>query len=275
MIWVQMQFTSEHRSIVNIPVSLKNVPENLTLDKLPQKIPFYVKGKGLDILKMELSKAHIVIDAGNIQPGEGLISMADYRIDMPSNINLNILGPVEKQDLAINAEEYHQKRVPVRLTFVDKSIQQKVDTYSYEIIPDQVTVFGPKSKLRKIGSIYTEPISADLMEQKDFVVKLISGSEDVSVSESQIRVKITSNDTMQRVLDGIPLKSINGAEYFPREVAVKVSGNADQVHKLNLESISATPAQEADIDGMYLVNVSVPPGIKVLGVTPSKVRKKD
>ena len=275
MIWVQIQFTSEHRSVVNIPVSLKNVPENLTLDKLPQSIPFYVKGKGLDIMKLELSKAHIIIDASNVQPGEGLISMADYRIDMPSSINLNFIGPVEKQDLAINAEEYHQKRVPVRLTFSDKSIQQKVDNYSYELIPDKVTVFGPKSKLRKIGSIYSEPISEDLAAQKEFVVKLIPGSEDVSVSESQVRVKIISNETTQRVLDGIPLKISPGSDYFPREVAIKIAGSSEQVSRLNMTAITASPAQEADSDGMCLVNVTVPPGIKVLGVTPSRVRKKN
>ena len=275
LIWVQIQFSSEHRSIINIPVSLKNVPENLTLDKLPHSIPFYVKGKGLELTKLELSKARVILDASKLHPGVGLISLTDYNIDLPATIDANIIGPVERQDLSINAEEFHQKLVPVKLSFDNQLLQQQTERGELQIIPDKVILFGPKSKVRRINRITTENIHADMIKQGSFFVKLTAPGDDVSASESQVRVKFSQSNTIQRVIDGIALNSSSGLNYFPHLVAVKVSGPAEMINNLHKESIVATPSLEADANGMYTVSVSVPDGIQILGITPNRVSKKN
>ena len=58
MIWLQSVLVSEQRSVVSLPINLLYVPQNITLEDIPESIPFSVKGKGQDILKMMRSEEH-------------------------------------------------------------------------------------------------------------------------------------------------------------------------------------------------------------------------
>ncbi|MFA7543262.1 MAG: hypothetical protein WCY84_02705, partial [Candidatus Cloacimonadaceae bacterium] len=51
-IWLQSVLVSEQKSVVNLPINLMHVPQNITLENVPNKIPFQVKGKGLDIFRL-------------------------------------------------------------------------------------------------------------------------------------------------------------------------------------------------------------------------------
>ena len=43
LIWMQSVLVTEHKSIISLPVQLKSVPKNVTLENLPKTIPFEVK----------------------------------------------------------------------------------------------------------------------------------------------------------------------------------------------------------------------------------------
>ncbi|MBP7309845.1 MAG: hypothetical protein KA984_01005 [Candidatus Cloacimonetes bacterium] len=274
LVWLQLQLSTEHRSVINLPVSLRSVPKNITLDRLPQSIPFNVKGKGLEIIKAEFSKAKVLLDASKIQPGVDIISLTDYTIDMPENINLNLIGPVEKQDITVHADEFHQKRVPVKLSFSDKLAEQRMENQNYQITPEKVIVFGPKGKVRPISMLYTEAVSTDLVSQSEFIVKLASPGEDISISESQVRVRISNTYNTSKVLDNVPLKSSPERSFFPGAVAVKISGDSAVLENLNPASIVAIPSAEPDARGFYSLTVEAPENIQIIAVTPNKVRLK-
>ena len=274
IVWLQMQLSTEHRSVINLPVSLRSVPKNITLDKLPQSIPFNVRGRGLEIIKAKFSKAKVLLDASKIQPGVDIISLADYTIDMPENINLNLIGPVEKQEITIHADEFHQKRVPVKLSFADKITEQRMENQNYQIIPDKVIVFGPKSKVRLISSLNTEAISSELATQNEFIVKLSAPEENISISEAQVRVRVSNSFNTSRVFDGIPVKGNPAKSYFPSAVTVKASGDSAVLNKLNPSSLSAVLSPEPDAQGFYTVSVEASENIQIIAVTPNKVRMK-
>lgn len=274
LVWLQLQLSTEHRSVINLPVSLRSVPKNITLDRLPQSIPFNVRGKGLEIIKAEFSKAQVLLDASNIQPGVDIISLTDYTIDMPENINLNLIGPVEKQEITVHADEFHQKRVPVKLSFSDKLTEQRLKDQNYQITPEKVIVFGPKSKVRPITSLSTEPVGTDLVSQSEFIVKLASPGEDISISESQVRVSISNTYNTIRVLDNVPLKATPERSYFPGTVAIKLSGDSAVLENLNPASFMAVPSTEPDARGFYSLTVEAPGNVQVIAITPNKVRLK-
>lgn len=274
LVWLQLQLATEHRSVINLPVSLRSVPKNLTLDRLPQSIPFQVKGKGLEIIKAEFSKAKILVDASKIQPGIDMISLSEYTIDLPENISLNLIGPVEKQEIAIHADEFHQKRVPVKFSFTDKLTEQSLQSKNYQITPEKVIVFGPKSKVRPISSIYTEAISSDLAAQNEFIVRLASPGEDISISESQVRVRVSDTYNTSKVLDNIPVKGNTERSYFPASIAIKISGDSAILDNLDTSRFIAIPSDEPDALGFYMLSVEAPENVKVIAITPAKVRLK-
>ncbi|HPI25679.1 MAG TPA: YbbR-like domain-containing protein [Candidatus Cloacimonadota bacterium] len=229
MIWLQSVLVSEQRSVVSLPINLLYVPQNITLEDIPESIPFSVKGKGQDILKMMLFKPKVNIDASKITQYSDILTLEDYSIDLPDNVNVTFLGPAQSDRIAIQADVFHQKVVPVVLDFSDDNSRERIRELNYTLDPDKLTIFGPKTRIKNIKSVRTKPISAsDLAEsQSKLELKLPEG--DVSVSESSVLLTISGVQEETRVFPNIVLPG----KYLPSMVAVKVRGEAAVLDRLN------------------------------------------
>ena len=274
VIWIQSLLVTEQRSVVNLPLNLKSIPKNLTLERLPQSIPFSVRGKGLDILKLKLSKTKVLIDASMFKPGVDIISLTDYTIDLPENINVNLIGPVNKQELSIHADVFNQKKVPVRLNFADSYTKQRFEALNYQIIPERIVIFGPKSKVSLVDQVFTLPITREMISEVNFTVKLGDLPDAVSISESEVKVQISNSYNTSKVLDNIPLADVAGKRYFPALIAVKVAGDSKVLKALDSSKIKVTVSPEPDALGLYTLLVDLPQDVQLIAVTPDKVRLK-
>ena len=163
LIWLQSVLITEHRSTVNLPVHLRYIPKNITLENFPETIPFSVKGKGLEIFKLVLAKPQIQIDASKITPTSDILSMNNYTIDLPDNIDLSLIGPAQSNQLAIQADVFHQKSVGVRLSFADEYTRNQFSELQHTVSPEKLTIFGPKSRIQAITQISTKPISREML----------------------------------------------------------------------------------------------------------------
>lgn len=273
-IWVQSLLVSEHRSVVNLPVNLKSVPKNLTLQRLPQSIPFNVRGKGMEILKLRLSKTRVSIDASKIKPGVDIIALTDYTIDLPENVEVTLIGPVEKQEIAIHADVFHQKKVAVRLAFADNYTRQRFSSLNYHLIPERLTIFGPKNKVLSVDHLLTEAISREQLSEREFLLKLSPLPEELSSSETEVMVKVSSSFNSSKVFENIPISGAADKNYFPSRVTIKVSGDSELLNSLNPAKIVISTSAEADASGLFALKASLPEGIEFIAITPDKVRQR-
>lgn len=273
-IWLQSLLITEQKSVINLPVVLRAVPKNLTLDNLPKTIPFNVRGKGLEIIKLKLSKTKISLDAAKLKPGTDMISLSDYTIDLPENIHVNLIGPADRQEIAVQADVFNQKKVPVELSFADNYTRQRFAVLSYKIIPDKLLLFGPKSKIQLIDHISTEEITREQLSEKEFTLKIPELDRDVSLPENKVRVRISSSYHQTRIFDGLPVKTSSGAGTIPSQVTVKITGDSDVLGALDPQSIRVSITPEADANGFHQIVVEAPNSTQVQAVTPAKVRLK-
>ena len=270
MIWLQSVLVSEQRSVVSLPINLLYVPQNITLEDIPESIPFSVKGKGQDILKMMLFKPKVNIDASKITQYSDILTLEDYSIGLPDNVNVTFLGPAQSDRIAIQADVFHQKVVPVVLDFSDDNSRERIRELNYTLDPDKLTIFGPKTRVKNIKSVRTKPISAsDLAEsQSKLELKLPEG--DVSVSESSVLLTISGVQEETRVFPNIVLPG----KYLPSMVAVKVRGEAAVLDRLNEADIKASVAENTGEGAMLAVQISLPEGVELVAITPDKVRPR-
>jgi len=270
MIWLQSVLVSEQRSVVSLPINLLYVPQNITLEDIPESIPFSVKGKGQDILKMMLFKPKVNIDASKITQYSDILTLEDYSIDLPDNVNVTFLGPAQSDRIAIQADVFHQKVVPVVLDFSDDNSRERIRELNYTLDPDKLTIFGPKTRIKNIKSVRTKPISAsDLAEsQSKLELKLPEG--DVSVSESSVLLTISGVQEETRVFPNIVLPG----KYLPSMVAARVGGEAAVLDRLNEADIKASVAENTGEGAMLAVQISLPEGVELVAITPDKVRPR-
>lgn len=273
-VWMQYLLVSEQNSVINLPVTLRSIPENITLANFPKSIPFQVRGRGLDIIKLKLSRTNVFIDAGNIKPGTDIISLSNYTIDLPQNIQLELLGPADTDKLAIHADEFHQKKVPVFLSFTNDYTREHFYSLNYSIIPEQITIFGPKSKVQLVDKVTTETITNNMLEQSEFNVKLNPLPNDVSTSETQIKIKLSASFNTTKIIDNLPVTVSEGKKCIPSSVTIKLSGNSDVLNSLDIKEIKTGIDEHPDAQGFYSVRVEVPNSVKLIDITPKRVRLK-
>ncbi|MDD4033801.1 MAG: CdaR family protein [Candidatus Cloacimonetes bacterium] len=268
LIWLQSVLASEQKSVVNLPINLLYVPQNITLEDIPQQIPFSVKGKGQDILKMMIFKPKVNIDASKITPFTDILSLEDYSIDLPENVNVTFLGPAQADQIAIQADVFHQRIVPVVLDFEDDLSKERMHELRYSLDPDKITIFGPKTKIQNITSIKTTPIGRNELAETQSKLSLNLPDSEISISESSVLLTISGAQEATRVFTDITLP----AAYVPSRIAVRVRGESAILQKLSVLEIEAKVNDVPDDNGIYSVEVSVPTGLELIDVTPAKVR---
>lgn len=268
-IWVQSTLVLEHKTVVYLPVALINIPENMSFDKLPQKIPFMVKGKGLDIIKLILHKTRLELDASKLKPGTAKLDISDYQITLPEDLDLEILGPANNNELMIRSDVFHRKTVPIGLQFADTYSKQAFESLQYRTFPEKVQVFGPKSKLQKLSRINTLKINRGLINQRDFKIGLIVPDDDISVSDAFVKVSIMDDSSISKVLNNIPIRT--DKKVIPSRITIIVKGNRSSIEALRPEMVRVELSELRESDGAYTVNVTIPEDLILVNTTPTKV----
>jgi YbbR domain-containing protein len=273
-VWLQSLLISEQKSVVNLPVALSSIPKNITLDNVPNHIPFNVRGRGLEIIKLKFSRTKVLLDASKIKPGSDILSVSDYTIDLQENIQVEILGPVEQREISVYADVFHQKKVPVELSFADSYTRKHFTALNYTIIPEQITISGPKSKVQQIDRVTTEPVSREMLEQREVTLKINPLGSEVSASEKQVKIYLSTSYITTKIYHNLPLTVPPGKSSIPSSVTVKLSGNSDILQNLKPTELKVSIASQPDEQGFYPVLVELPDTVKLIAVTPQKVRLK-
>lgn len=268
-LWLQSVLVSDQRSVVNLPINLRSVPQNITLENFPKVVPFAVRGKGLDIIRLTMAKPKVNIDASKITPDTDVISLQDYSIDLPENINVSLLGPSESDQLTIQADIFHQKVVPVRLDFDNPSTENQFSGLRYSIDPDRVTIFGHKNRIRGVNAILTKKVNQDVLANDKIELELHIPSE-ITTSQDKVMLRITGTEEATRVFPNVALP----AGYLPSRVAVRLQAPAAVLDSIKPNQITAKVSDKADKDGLFAVELTLPEGTQAIAITPNKVRAR-
>lgn len=272
LLWLQSVLVSEHKAVVNLPIVLLNNPDNLSIKEQPESIPFLVQGKGIEILKLIMTDLKVSVDASQIRPGQDILSISDYTLNIPDNIDLVMIGPVGNEDIRISAETKREKRVPINLSFENEQVRLEFSRKSLQMSPEFVNISGPSHIIDNIRSLNTEDLGRRHLGQASFKVELSIPSNNISTDVEEVRILVSSNQIVTRVMNNIILPERPGQRFFPSRVTVKLSGDRQDLDSLRSSSIQTMLAPIADSQGFYTVSIQVPEGITLIDVTPDKVR---
>lgn len=268
--WLHSILVSDHKSKVNLPVQLNNLPANISLENMPSSIAFSVEGKGLDILRLAFSRPVATINASGLSAGLDLISLQNYEIDIPENNNVKILGPADNSKIAVQTDVLLKKSVSVKLAFKDRQVQSQLKEYQYFIKPEKVTLYGPKNRVQNITQIQTTEITKEMLEKKIIELPLVPIDPDVNLSDSSVLLTLSGAQESTKVVSNIPLPD----GYMVSVVAARIQGSADALKSLNASSIKVKISDKPDDKDMYEIQLELPEGLRVLAITPNKISKR-
>lgn len=194
--------------------------------------------------------------------------LQDYFIDLPENINLTSLSPAESEQFSIQADVFHQKSVPVQLDFDSPYTRSRLSELRYTINPNRVTIFGPKSQIQGIEHILTTLIRKEDLTKSQVELSLKPPTQDVTISDTKALLSISGIQELTKVFTNATLPS----GYLPSRIAIRVQASATVLDTLSTAYLNTFISVEKEEDDLFRVLADPPEGIKILAITPDRVR---
>jgi len=277
LIWLQINLSREQITVINIPIKITNLPENLYL--FPQTdivVPVRVAGKGLHIL-FYFFKDHLMFyDGSNVKLGENILDLTKIDYSNQKNSNLSFSAWQSENNTSFIADVILQKTVPVIYDFFSENDKITLQNNSYVFDDITVTISGPGQLISEVSNIFSDKIGAEILRSKNQIVRLNSPSEHVMVTPQSIELRLVTKTLSSKTLTMIPIE-YNSQKYtiFPERVSVKIEGTIETLNSISTTDIIASIN---DIEYRDLtttkINLSVPENVKVLDFTPSTVTVK-
>ena len=272
LVWLQIALSSEHRTVVRLPVVLDNVSPEITLSDLPKDVPFSVKGTGADLLKLHFSGVKVVLNAADLKPGSDKLPLDNYSLrGFNAATTVEVLGPAIESDVSVTTDVLHHKSVKVVPAFENEAARSRYAERDFLLSPDQIRINGPRREIRNLESVSTVPITLSMLGTDRFELPLSFSSGQISSTTVKVNVSRLPRRIEARVFEALRVDSGDRA-VFPPIVTLKVEGTQEQLKALKPASFVIKAQQIPDAEGWIELDIVLPEGIEKYTLTPSQVR---
>ena len=228
LIWYGHAMNSVRSAKLPVTVVYKGIPEEILFsDTLPEVIYIEARDAGR---RLKAYRGHLEVTfdlAAQIHGESGHVAIsADL---LRNSINTILQGTTKLQTIHpehIHGDYYRQnsKRVPVRLQFTATPAVQYQLVGEPQIEPQQVTIFGAKSRLDAIKTIETLPLEVADIKDTLRTTASLHVPEGVRVQDTEIGVTFVAEQFTEKVLTlPIATHGVPGNTHlrlFPSEAAV-------------------------------------------------------
>ena len=245
-----------------IPLQI-SMPEGfvMTDDKQP-RIDVTLKGSKQRLNKLVPGDVEARIYIKHPQIGQNRLYISKKDIRAPKGVSVAGIEP--ENFITVHLDEKMTKQVSVKLKYSGSLLDGYALNTSH-IIPDTVTVSGPKSLVEKINSVSTRNIVLTKENVDDFECRayIKNESEKLSIIPKDVLVGIEIyKKYISRTFKSIPIKPLG---FIPKErhlvispdiADVTINGEKNEVELVTPEQINAfIDLSSIDKPGEYTVNV--------------------
>jgi YbbR domain-containing protein len=190
-VWVLIsgkQRAYQERSL-DVNVEYFNVSQNLDVRNVrPEKVRVVVKGAAKEITRLEPDSIKLSVDLEGISESTRLSMFTEDYLVLPEKIEIVSVHP---RMIEISTEEFMSREVPVRVLYKGK-FKRGVRLIDRKVTPEKVKIFGYKSKILTIDTVYAQDSInlADISETSSYKLPL-KKSEEIIRFEGHESVDVT------------------------------------------------------------------------------------
>ncbi len=271
------------RDIDNVPVTLDFQSSNIiNLGSNIPKTTLTIQGNQDKISALTAEQIKIILPISQNDIGRGLIDLTPENIKTPAGVKvIRIHNP----QITVHLEQVDSKKVPIEIVF--DSLNKLSANYSVakaSPFPREVTISGPRSKIKDIKSVATRAIPLDSSVQNSFKYTAeISAPSGITTVPAKVAcdIEIIQNFTTRIIKVPaallIPPKKHLPLEFkvHPQQIELKFSGPSRIVHFLTQKDFYVfVNAENIATPGEYTQQVhclSNNTAVRITSVNPSQV----
>lgn len=183
----------QYTTNIQFPIEYQSFPENKILkDSLPPAAELNVEAEGWQLIKLQLNKSPypLVVDLSSVKAGQAIpLKEASFfkAGKVPNQIQVRDVSP---DSLNIVFDQAARKRVPVKLNGQFSYAAQHNLADSIRILPQAVTVSGPKTYVTAIQQVPTKAFEYTGIDQKLAKDVPLKDPQQAFVTYSREKVKV-------------------------------------------------------------------------------------
>ncbi len=189
LVWLSVANEPELATFASVPVQYKDLPSDLEIaSDVVEHVTLELRGPSGELRDFaDNNKTAVVLDMSGVHAGEQTFTITNGNIDLPRAIRLVRTMPAQ---VRFDFERRRSRTVPVRVRFKETPPGYRI--LNVVVLPEQVTVVGPQTRVDRVQDVVTDPIDlSTVVGTAEFHVNAFaSGSVRIS-SSPQVTVRVT------------------------------------------------------------------------------------
>lgn len=181
-------------------VQIDLMDEIALIDAPPDEFTVIVSATGKRLLRSDWKKAGLRLMIDRSRPGRTKINFDQNNVSLVKSDNIELLNIISPRDVVLEFDRKIEKEVPVKSAVTIVPDQGFILSNNDSLMPDKVTVTGPKKLLNTLDSIETVPEDVDGIRNN---LSMLVPLEYPDIYGLEI-----SPDTVSYIVDVTPVKTI-------------------------------------------------------------------
>ena len=193
-LWLFVILSGRTEVTMDVPVVYSGLQQYLDLIDSPKKVSVSIEGQGSLLKNIRRSEIKAVIDLSETKSGRSFFTLTKENFELPKTLLLTNIDP---ETISVTIESELKKRIPVKPVIVGRP-EKGFTIFEIKVVPENIVVEGPKSLVRKIYTVKTEPIDINgLNTDLNFKANLDFVNSTIRKSVNKVEVNITVKKLVQ------------------------------------------------------------------------------
>lgn len=277
--WLFVQLSQTQKTKLKVPLII-NVPKGLILnEKPPSHIFVTLKSNGWNLFYRSFRK-HPKQLVWSISKDE-IVSYQDIKNKIEEKLSDKIeIENIAPNKLNLRLEKLLQKQVAIAINADIQPVSQFQLSNEIQLLPNQITITGPESTIKKIEKIKTEKINIDNLRQNKYgEIKLLTEeNQQVKFFPHKVNYMMTVEQFSEKMMVvPIHIKADSSVNIRLTPQMAKVSftiglSKFDNIKPSDIQLFVDATSVDLDTEKQLLIGIkSYPEGLKNIKIEPKKI----
>ncbi|MCK0191819.1 hypothetical protein [Arenibacter sp. F20364] len=284
--WFISNLGEQYTDNTTFDIYYGSTPDSLLLNSVSKRnIKVRLRASGFQFLMFGFKNKTVVVDLSELEKkgSKYFVSPTTYRSQIESQLSKFItVEEMDRDTLFFDFQRLFKKKVPVLPKVTIDLEQNYLMDKSYTLLPDSITVLGPKKEIDTLTGIATQTLvlprsTSDI--SKELKLNLPTSLKNTKYSDYSVTLSAKIFKFSERVFE-VPVEVINvpegvGIRTFPEKVSVLSRGRLSTVKELGVSDFVVTAdyanLKDKDENVLELKLTKRPDSVAVVQLRENKV----